>query len=438
MPEQRPGAQNGPSVLLVAYYFADTRAIGAQRTRALAKFLADGGWRVWVLCAGMNGMEASLLAWSNDMHFDAETEAKAIVERQRRLRQLLVWSRSAWGRSKAWEYAVTLKRALLDRPDPRIQRSWRGAALAAISDPSRAPFAQMVVSSGPPWVAHQVGSAYAERFGVSWIPDYRDLWSNSTYFPHPEWRRLVDRPQERRLLRGAAAVTAATPDFARELEQIAGGKPCVSVLNGYDQDELGSLPCIDLGPGRHIVYAGSWYGDKRNAGPLFAALAAHRELLWTLHLVGTPPSWVLDQIAACGIADRVTLHGEVARQEALSLTAAADVALLLTWNDSRDAGMVPAKLYEYFGLRKAVLCIGYDAGLVADFLHTYGRGCIANDPEEIFQFLSTYSPLDEEGRRTAEVVSLSFERSQQLEKWRDLLHSFEEISPDADERHGGS
>ena len=61
----------------------------------------------------------------------------------------------------------------------------------------------------------------------------------------------------------------------------------------------------------------------------------------------------------------------------------ADVLLLLQWNDVRDAGMIPAKFFEYLRAGRPILMIGYEHGNLAQMIRERGAGVVANDPSSI-------------------------------------------------------
>ena len=92
-------------------------------------------------------------------------------------------------------------------------------------------------------------------------------------------------------------------------------------------------------------------------------------------------------MSATDVSDRVFLHDRVSYRESLSLQQSADVLLLLQWNNVKDAGMIPAKFFEYLRAGRPILMIGYEHGNLAQMIRERGAGIVANDPQTIAEQL---------------------------------------------------
>jgi glycosyltransferase involved in cell wall biosynthesis len=264
----------------------------------------------------------------------------------------------------------------------------------------------------------------AARRGVPWVPDYRDLWSNSTYYGLPGWRRRIDRRVEERWLHDAAAVTASSELFARDLQALAGTIPVIPIRNGYSRPELDAIRPVDLGQGIHIAYPGIFYGTRRDPEPLLRAMRDQPELAdVVLHFVG-PERRAAEELAmSYGLQGRVVFHGVLPRDQALGIVKGSDIALLLTWNDPRDAGMIPAKLFEYLGLSRPILALGYADGLAAEILRDTDLGFLSNEPEGIASALAEIrSGRGPSGKPFDFSRAADFERNVQLARWESLIH----------------
>ncbi len=100
-------------------------------------------------------------------------------------------------------------------------------------------------------------------------------------------------------------------------------------------------PRADLGPGRHLLIAGSLVPVKGHALALeaFAKLAARHPDLY-LHIAGDGPcrAALEAEARAAGIADRVRFHGHVAHDVLPALYRAIEFCVLSSWFET--AGMV--------------------------------------------------------------------------------------------------
>jgi len=91
-----------------------------------------------------------------------------------------------------------------------------------------------------------------------------------------------------------------------------------------------------------------------------------------------------------GMADRVVVHPHVPRAEAVAVQQGADVLLLMQWNDPREQGNLPGKLFEYLGARRPILGLGLEDGVPAKIIRERAAGCFANDPMQIAAHLADW------------------------------------------------
>ncbi len=400
-------------ILIVAFHDPRSDAIGAQRTKALAEYLHRQDWGVTLLTAGPNRDGCALLSPAKEGGWTLTAGNSGSLQSPERAQSVNRVRRYPKVRATLYRYRETVT----SWPDAARERAWAVDALRLANSALSRDGVDMVVSSAPPWVTHQVAAELARNWGVPWAPDYRDLWSISTYYPWPWWRRTVEQRQERRLLSSAAAVTGATPLLTSELGRWLAPLPAHTVLNGYSPAELDSIRPRDLGLGRHLVYAGTWYPGKRDPRPVFEALRDPSLSDVVGHLIGDPDTTLLAEVEKRQLHERVHLHGSMPRNDALSYVASADVALLLTWNDPRDAAVIPGKLYEYIGLRRPILALGYSAGSMAEIVARYGNGRVANAPEEIVDAINAMeaSPAPEGA------LNQDYTRDRQSALWASVL-----------------
>jgi len=67
----------------------------------------------------------------------------------------------------------------------------------------------------------------------------------------------------------------------------------------------------------------------------------------------------------------------------VALQRRADVLLLMQSNDPLEQGNVPAKLFEYFAVRRPILGLGLESGVPARLIAENDAGLFSNDPGRI-------------------------------------------------------
>ena len=384
-------------LLLVTWFFPPANTMGALRLAKFAKYLVGQGHEVRVICARdlpfpqtlPVEVAPELITWTRWR--DINWLPRAVQGLRRRA------GGGAVNPSRAPESPATdsggggvlrklsrLYTHALNVPDRQV--GWLPYAVAGGRRVLRGFKPDLVFASAPPFTGLVAGAWLARAHGVPWVAEYRDRWSEDPYDELPPWRRRLDRWCEERLLRDARAVVTVSEPWAADY-RARWGKPTAVIYNGFDPDDFpADYPRGAARPDTlEIVYTGVLYPDRRDPTPLFRALAsmgAEADGI-TARFFGSDPKTLTRMAAAAGAERFVEINGSVPYAEAVRLQMQADILLLLQWNDPREAGNVPGKLFEYLGARRPVLAIGFEGGVPAMLLQERGAGVLLNDPAAI-------------------------------------------------------
>jgi hypothetical protein len=134
-----------------------------------------------------------------------------------------------------------------------------------------------------------------------------------------------------------------------------------------------------------IVYTGTFYSPKRVATPLMAALkrlgTIGCRLPWQFHYYGPNGDHVRQEAQRFGVLQKVSIHGMVARKDALSALKGAALNVVITSVlkniDPEDKGIVTGKIFDSLGLGVPTLVIGPNGSDVEAILDVSGLGCFA-------------------------------------------------------------
>jgi Glycosyltransferase Family 4/Glycosyl transferases group 1 len=394
-------------ILLVSYFFAPANTMGALRVSRLASFLVSRGHDVRVLAAADPGPPPTL-----DCDLPEErvlrTAQSDINWLPRRLADIRNSLRSTPANAttdacaaRRWcqqthdagllRGASMLYTNALNWPDARagwLPYAWRaGRWLLRTWRPD------LVYASSPPPTGLLLGNLLAARCGAPWIAEFRDRWSDDSYFVRPRWRQDLEARLERRIVGSARAIVTVSEPWAGRYAE-AYGKPVLVVLNGFHPDDYagwesaGAVDSLFL----EIVYTGGIYPGRRDPTPLFQAIARSPELRSgvRVHFYGTSPEQAVPSAATAGVQDQVVVHAHVPRPEIAAIQQRADVLLLMQWNDPREQGNLPGKLFEYLGARRPILGLGLENGVPAKIIRERAAGCFSNDPAQIAAQLSAW------------------------------------------------
>jgi hypothetical protein len=122
----------------------------------------------------------------------------------------------------------------------------------------------------------------------------------------------------------------------------------------------------------------------------------------------TPRSeWLDRQIMAAGLDDSARQEGTVPHSAALEWQRNAHALLLLNWEDPREKGTYPLKVFEYLAARRPIIAIGGSTDdVVSGLLNETRAGKTCVDAGSAFEYLRD---LGEEFRSSGAVQSHAIE-----------------------------
>jgi Glycosyl transferase 4-like domain/Glycosyl transferases group 1 len=430
-------------ILLVSYFFAPANTMGALRVTRLASFLTSAGHDVRVLAAAGSGWPPTL-----NCDFPDERALRTSEVDINWLPRRLAALRNAFGAAirpapkpigtraplregpqspgaRVLHGASMLYTNAVNWPDARA--GWLPHAWAAGRRLLRTWRPDLVYASSPPPTGLLLGKTLAARCGVPWIAEFRDRWSDDPYYAKPAWRQALEARLERGIVGSARAIVTVSEPWAERYAK-AFGKPTLVVLNGFEPDDYAGRESSGAVHARslEIVYTGGIYPGRRDPTPLFQALMRGPELQAEVrvHFYGTDLEHVLALATQAGLAERVIIHPHVPRADAAALQQRADVLLLMQWNDPREQGNLPGKLFEYLGARRPILGLGYGDGVPARIMRERAAGLFCNDPAQIAAqlraWLETKRRLGHLPPLPAEVAA-GFTRAEQFARLQSLL-----------------
>ncbi len=382
-------------ILIISFCFPPYNTIGAVRLGKTARFLREFGVDLKVLTARrqpfpealQREVPASVVTYTPWMDIKGliPYNRKGVAGRnghagrgswKERLRKRKAWN---WVKEVLFfpdEYVGWYPFAV--REGVRMIHGWKPHAILA----SAVPFTSLLVAR-----------TLAERFHLPWIAELRDLWTDSAYYLHGERRRRIEGRLERRILHSARALVTVSTPLADQL-RAKYAKPVQVVMNGIDRAGCpdAAVPKKPSDGTLRIVYTGTVYDGRRDAAPLFKAMARLGDSKSEVRVdfFGYNLTGVAEMAAELGLARHVRVHPPVPHSEALERQCRADILLLLLWDDPGEKGVYTGKLFEYLGARRPILAIGGGESAAATLIRERGAGVILNDPAAIGEQLKRW------------------------------------------------
>lgn len=373
-------------VLMLAGNFPPEPAIGAARPGAFADYLVRQGHEVRVITTagpwGEGGVQPSVVVervrW---LRLPVFTMVRSSPPAAAPARTNVPVAPSVRPQHPLKQRLSAVAHNALSIPDPK--GGWIPFALSATHRLLKDRPADVIVASGPTFSAHIVAAITAKRFGLPWVADYRDLWSNSTYYPYGRLRRRLDRAIERLTVTSASRVTTVSKTLVEELVRDFSVDARL-VRNGYDTityPELAAREPLSRARANLLYVGNNFYHGRRTPQTLFRAareLGLRAEDI-QFHFLGSDPNIVMPIARSEGVEQLVTLHDRVTMAESRLAQASADALILLLWNDPGERGILTGKLFEYAGARRPIVLVGYPEGEAAEIVRGHELGWVVAD-----------------------------------------------------------
>jgi glycosyltransferase involved in cell wall biosynthesis len=391
-------------ILIVTFAFPPYNAIGAVRVGKAAKYLRNAGHDVRVLTSRNQPWPATL-----PLEIPGDLVVATPWLNVNRLAELAAGGRdrvaaqgfeAGAGRQGLKARLGRAYKALLNVPDGQVGWLWPavrgGARLLSHWRPD------VILASSPPPTGLLVAARLAARFGIPWVADLRDLWTDSPYYDFGPRRGALERRLEARVL-GSAAGLVTVSEPLRETLASRFGVPTATVHNGFDPGDYPADAAPPPGGPLRIVYTGMLYGN-RDPTPLFRAIgmladpAAVRVLFYGRYLSAAAAA-----ARACGVEDQVEVHPAVPYHESLRLQRTADALLLLPGNDPAAHGVFTGKFFEYLGARRPLVVVSDRRNVAAAVVASRELGIVDTDPGALAAGLARWVAEKRQGRPPADL-----------------------------------
>ena len=281
--------------------------------------------------------------------------------------------------------------AILNYPDS--YSGWRKFALQAAITEIENNNVQAIMSICPV-TSHIVAGKLKERYGVLWVADFPDLWSQNYNYSYGPIRRMMDHNLEKKTMRNVDIITTPTPKIDR-LGKLHRNKPIHTITLGYNHEEY----AVEVATTKKftITYTGLIYAGKQYPQKVLHALSdlIRRRFIsrsdCEVRFYGPYMDWLSTYVNELGLSDIVQQYATVCHEAIVKIQKESQVLLLLDWDDLREYGAYTAKVFEYIGANRPVLATGGMHGnAISDLLKQTNAGVHATSYEEICRGLLQY------------------------------------------------
>lgn len=246
---------------------------------------------------------------------------------------------------------------------------------------------RVVLTSSPSESVHLIGLRLKRKFGIRWVADFRDLWTEKKllYRPATPLHDWLIRRLERKVFATADHIVANTPENAdRYVRRFNLHRDHFTVIpNGFDRDDLAQQPASETLPKVFRVgYAGSL--DKHDFPWRIALQAMYRlavemgrDMVRFVHC-GYLSEQVKNYLRDEKMEDLVEAHGNLPHEQAMRITSDTEVKLVLLYENAYSTSIVPLKLYNYLIMKGPILAIAPEEGRTAAIIAETRMGAVVS------------------------------------------------------------
>jgi glycosyltransferase involved in cell wall biosynthesis len=358
-------------VLIITYYWPPSGGAGVQRWLKFVKYLRNYGWEPIVFTPSNPEAPALDLSLENDVPHGIEIIRQPIWEPYSFYRKFVGLKKdekiSAGFLSESKKPGFTQKVAVWLRGNlfiPDARRFWIKPGIEFLSSYILKNPVDAIVSTGPPHSTHLIALGIKNRIHIPWLADFRDPWTKIDFYDQLMLSSIADklhRKLEQKVLKAADRIVTVSRNWANDFDALGALNTHV-ITNGYDPDDF---PEINRNkPASFILtHIGSLNKD-RNPEFLWKVLGEKalndenfRELL-RIRFIGKTDISVFESLEKHGLTSCVEKIDYVPHGEALQLSSASAVLLLLINDTPNSLGIIPGKVFEYLATRRPILCIG--------------------------------------------------------------------------------
>lgn len=379
-------------VLYLAYYWPPCGGIGPVRNLKFTKYFREFGWEP-VIYAPLNASyplydETTLhdlpegveilrtpirepYGWFNLAKGKKKNDAVKDVFLVEDKKSGLMHSLALWVRGNLF---IPDARALWIKPSIRFLRKYLK------QHPVDA-----IISYGPPHSMHRIALALHKEFGIPWVSDWQDPWTQIDYyekFPMLPFVKRIHEHMEKEVLQTADEVVMVSKSWCADLEKLSGRKVHY-IPFGYDADDFKHV--TPQPSDKFIISHFGSFGTDRNPESLWLAL---QELCHTqpelaqhlqLHLAGHVDTSVFASLERYGLKPYLRYDAFISKASLTQHMVNSAIQLVLINKPEEglrynNKGRIPAKVFECLGAQKPILVIGPPDGDVAQIVHETQQG----------------------------------------------------------------
>jgi glycosyltransferase involved in cell wall biosynthesis len=289
---------------------------------------------------------------------------------------------------------------------PDAQKYWYEPAFDAVEDLLENEDIDAVISSFPPVTPHLIAKSIHEKYGIPWIADLRDLWTQYGYYVYRFMlpRYYLEKRLELETLSQADYLTIVSKPLGKKLKLLHKNSKICVIPNGFDPEQIN--PGYSLSKKFSMTYSGGLWNGRRDPRMLFEAIDQLKKENkiniddFEINFFGPNEDveWLREIIKSYEICEIIKIHGLIPRDKVINKQWESQLLLLFLWDNPDEKGVFTGKIFEYLAAKRPILAVGYVGGVVDELLDKTNVGISLNKVDRIKEeILKAYSQFKSSG-----------------------------------------
>lgn len=374
-------------VLIITYYWPPSGGAGVQRWLKFSKYLLKSGIEPIVLT-----VDSQYATYpQKDPELENEIPKQIIVEKTKSFELYSFYKKVSPNKEIPFggfansvnlslkEKILRFIRGNLFVPDPR--RGWNKYAFKTACKLIKQHNIKTVITTSPPHSTQLIGKKLKKKFGINWIVDFRDPWTEIYYFKQLYPTRIVtilNKYLEKSVLTKADAVITVSDELKRLYkEKIRKNTSKITVIpNGFDEDDFRGKERAKSSEVFYISYVGTISDEYNSAAFIEAVRKLPAEQLENLRIrfVGKVNPKTIEAFKNVGLFENIEIIQYVTHTAAIDFMLSSNMLLLIIPDVKNNEGILTGKLFEYIACRIPILFIGPENGDAAKIINETGSG----------------------------------------------------------------
>lgn len=362
---------NNKKILIISYYWPPSGGPGVQRWLKFVKYLPEFGW------------EPTVFIPENPSYPIIDETLEKEVSKDLKIIKTKIWEpyqiAEFFGKDnkkfKAGQFDVGENQSLKSKlsiwvrgnffiPDARV--FWVNPSVKFLRKYLKENHFDALVTTGPPHSMHLIGLNLKKEFpNLKWIADFRDPWTEISYYQHLKLTKVADRKHrnlEQKVFENADITLATSYSDAENFKKKGANAVCIT--NGFDVDNQKSKT-ENSEPSTQFTL--SYIGvleQLRNPEVLWKVL---NDLIkenedfrkdFELKFVGRIDDKILEKIENSELKNSVKNLGYLSHSEANLEMEKSDLLLMTNFPEEKSKGIIPGKIFEYLATKKQIISFG--------------------------------------------------------------------------------